>query len=135
QADGRFDAEIVPITTVRNVVDRTGTITGQEQVTLGRDEGNRPATTYEALANLKPVREGGTVTAGNASQLSDGASVCMLMDADEAVRRGLPILGLYRGMDVIGCEPVEMGIGPVFAVPRLLERFGLSADDIDLWVL
>ena len=105
QANSRFDAEIVPITTVKNVVDRTGTVTGQEEVTLSTDEGNRPGTTYEALANLKPVREGGTVTAGNASQLSDGASVCVLMDANEAARRGLPILGLYRGMDVVGCEP------------------------------
>ena len=135
QADGRFDTEIVPITTVRNVVDRTGTVTGQEEVTLSRDEGNRPGTTYEALASLKPVREGGTVTAGNASQLSDGASVCVLMDADEAARRELPILGLYRGMEVVGCEPDEMGIGPVFAVPRLLERFGLGANDIDRWEL
>ena len=135
QADGRFDVEIVPITAVMNVVDRTGAETGQEAVTLERDEGNRPETTYEALARLKPVREGGTVTAGNASQLSDGASVCMLMDADEAARRGLPILGLYRGMDIVGCEPDEMGIGPVFAVPRLLGRLGLGVDDIDLWEL
>jgi acetyl-CoA C-acetyltransferase len=135
QANGRFDAEIVPITTVKNVVDRTATVTGQKEITLSADEGNRPGTTYEALANLKPVREGGTVTAGNASQLSDGASVCVLMDADEAARRGLPILGLYRGMDVVGCEPDEMGIGPVLAVPRLLGRFDLGVDDIDLWEL
>jgi acetyl-CoA C-acetyltransferase len=135
QTNGRFDTEIVPLTTVRNVVDKEGRIVGQEEVTIARDEGNRPGTTLEALAKLKPVREGGFVTAGNASQLSDGASVCVLMDADEAVRRGIPILGLYKGMRVVGCEPDEMGIGPALAVPQLLQRTGLSVDDIDLWEL
>jgi acetyl-CoA C-acetyltransferase len=135
QVEGRFDAEIAPIRVVRNLVDKSGAVTGQEEVTLARDEGARPDTTLEGLAKLRPVREGGTVTAGNASQLSDGASVCVLMDADEASRRGVPILGLYRGMQVTGCEPDEMGIGPVLAVPKLLQRAGLTVEDIDLWEL
>ena len=135
QAAGRFEAEIVPLATVKNVLDKAGAVTGQEAVTLTQDEGNRPGTSYEALAKLKPVREGGFVTAGNASQLSDGASVCVLMDADAAVQRGIPILGLYRGMQVVGCEPDEMGIGPVLAVPKLLGRAGLGVEDIDLWEL
>ena len=135
QQNGRLDTEIVPITTVKNVVDKSGAVVGQEEVTLSKDEGNRPETTLEGLAKLKTVREGGFVTAGNASQLSDGASVCVLMDADEASRRGLPILGLYRGMQVTGCEPDEMGVGPVFAVPKLLDRCGLRVEDIDLWEL
>jgi acetyl-CoA C-acetyltransferase len=135
QAAGRFDAEIAPITVVKNLVDKSGAVTGQEELTLAKDEGARPDTTLEALAKLKPVREGGFVTAGNASQLSDGASVCVLMDADAAARRGIPILGLYRGMQVVGCEPDEMGVGPVLAVPKLLDRAGLSVADIDLWEL
>ena len=135
QRSGRFDAEMAPITTVKNVVDKSGAVIGQEEVTLAQDEGNRPETTLEGLAKLKPVREGGFVTAGNASQLSDGASVCVLMDADEAARRGLPILGLYRGLQVTGCEPDEMGVGPVLAVPKLLQRCGLGVDDIGLWEL
>jgi acetyl-CoA C-acetyltransferase len=135
QAEGRFDREIAPITVVRNLVDKAGAVTGQEAVTLSKDEGGRPDTNFEGLAKLKPVREGGTVTAGNASQLSDGASVCVLMDADEAARRGAPILGIYRGMQVIGCEPDEMGIGPVLAVPKLLERAGLRVEDVGLWEL
>jgi acetyl-CoA C-acetyltransferase len=135
QAEGRFDREIAPITVVRNLVDKAGALTGQEAVTLSKDEGGRPDTNFEGLAKLKPVREGGTVTAGNASQLSDGASVCVLMDADEAARRGAPILGIYRGMQVIGCEPDEMGIGPVLAVPKLLERAGLRVEDVGLWEL
>ena len=135
QAAGRLDAEIVPITAERNLVDKSGAVTGTETVTLARDEGNRPGTTIEALAALKPVREGGFVTAGNASQLSDGASVCVVMDADEAARRNMPVLGLYRGFEVAGCAPDEMGIGPVFAVPKLLARAGLTVDDIDLWEL
>jgi acetyl-CoA C-acetyltransferase len=135
QAEGRLDAEIAPITVVKNVVDKSGAVTGQEEVRLVRDEGNRPDTTLEALARLKPVREGGFVTAGNASQLSDGASVCVLMDADEAARRGIPILGLYRGMQVVGCEPDEMGVGPALAVPKLLQKAGLEVDDVDLWEL
>ncbi|MEI4509429.1 acetyl-CoA C-acyltransferase [Sphingopyxis sp. CCNWLW253] len=133
QEAGFFDDEIVPITTVRNVVDKSLAVERQEDVTLVRDECNRPGTEFEGLAKLRPLFEGGTVTAGNCSQLSDGASVCLLMDADEAARRGIPILGLYKGMQVAGCEPDEMGIGPVFAVPKLLERNGLTVDDIDLW--
>ena len=113
QAKGRFAAEIVPVTAIKNVVDKAGAIVGQEEVTLHKDEGNRPGTTMEALAKLKPVYEGGFITAGNASQLSDGASVCVVMEADEASRRGLPILGLFKGFDVVGCAPEEMGIGPV----------------------
>jgi acetyl-CoA C-acetyltransferase len=135
QTEGRFEGEIAPITVVRNLVDKGGAVVGQDEVTLAKDEGARPDTTLEGLAKLKPVREGGTITAGNASQLSDGASVCVLMDADEAARRGVPILGLYRGMQVTGCEPDEMGIGPVLAVPRLLQRAGLKVEDIDLWEL
>lgn len=135
QESGKFDEEIVPITTVRNVVDKSGTVTGQEDVTLARDEGNRPGTSYDALAKLKPVYETGTVTAGNASQLSDGSSVCVVMEADEAARRGLPVMGLFRGMDVVGCGPEEMGVGPVHAVPKLLRKHGLRVEDIDLWEL
>lgn len=135
QANGWLDAEIVPISATRNLVDRALAVTGQEDVTLARDECNRPGTSADALGQLKPLYEGGSVTAGNCSQLSDGASVCVLMDADEAARRGIPILGLYKGFQVAGCEPDEMGIGPVFAVPRLLERAGLAVDDIDLWEL
>lgn len=135
QEAGRLSEEIVPITAVKNLVDKSGQIIGQEEVTLTRDEGNRPGTTIEDLARLKPIRENGFVTAGNASQLSDGASVCVVMDADEASRRGLPILGLYRGFEAVGCAPDEMGIGPVLAVPRLLDRLGLTIADIDLWEL
>ena len=107
----------------------------REDVLLTRDEGNRPSTTIEGLRSLQPIREGGTVTAGNASQLSDGASACVMMEAKEAERRGLEPLGIFRGFNVAGCEPDEMGIGPVFAVPRLLERHGLKVDDIGLWEL
>lgn len=135
QESGKFNEEIVPITTVRNVVDKSGTATGQEDVTLTGDEGNRPGTSYDALAKLKPVYEIGTVTAGNASQLSDGSSVCVVMEADEAARRGLPVMGLFRGMDVVGCGPEEMGVGPVHAVPKLLRKHGLKVEDIDLWEL
>ena len=135
QEHGCFDQEIAAITAVRNVVDKALTVIGQEEVTLTRDECNRPGTDLASLARLKPLAEGGTVTAGNCSQLSDGASVCVLMDADEAARRGIPILGLYQGMQVAGCEPDEMGIGPVQAVRRLLERLGKTIADIDLWEL
>jgi len=135
QEKGWFDDEIVPITATKNIVDKALAVTGQEEVTLTQDECNRPGTDMEGLARLKPLFEGGSVTAGNCSQLSDGSSACVIMDADEAARRGLPILGLYRGMQVAGCEPDEMGIGPVFAVPKLLDRLGLSVSDIDLWEL
>jgi len=136
QAAGRFDAEIVPLPSRKLVQDKVTGETREETVTLTKDEGNRADTTLEGLAKLAPVRgEKGTITAGNASQLSDGASACVVMDATLAERRGLSPLGIFRGLAVAGCEPDEMGIGPVFAVPRLLERFGLKVDDIDLWEL
>jgi acetyl-CoA C-acetyltransferase len=135
QKAGRFDAEIVPLATVKQMSDKDSGRTWTEPVTLARDEGNRPETTLPGLASLKPVREGGHVTAGNASQLSDGASACVVMDAKLAEQRGLDPLGIYRGMVVAGCEPDEMGIGPVFAIPKLLQRHGLKTSDIDLWEL
>lgn len=136
QQKGLFDAEIVPLSTERaDVCKESGKVT-KRTVTLERDEGNRPETTLEGLASLKPVRgEGHSVTAGNASQLSDGASACVIMDADLAARRGLSVLGLFRGFVCAGCSPEEMGIGPVFAVPRLLAKHGLAVDDIGLWEL
>ncbi|CAN5467668.1 acetyl-CoA C-acyltransferase [soil metagenome] len=135
QAAGRLDAEIVAINARMAVTDReTGAISHKE-VTLSRDEGNRPSTTYESLAALAPVLEGGVVTAGNASQLSDGASACVVMDRQLAEQRGLQPLGIYRGMAVAGCAPEEMGIGPVYAVPKLLRQHGLKVSDIGLWEL
>lgn len=131
----KFDDEIVPLPSVKKIVDKDTKAERFEEVLLAKDEGNRPDTTAEGLSGLKPVREGGYITAGNASQLSDGASACVLMEAGEAERRGLEPLGRFRGFAVAGCEPDEMGIGPVFAVPRLLERQGLGIDDIDLWEL
>ena len=136
QKNGRFDDEVVPLPTVKLVKDRETGAVSEEEVTLTRDEGNRPSTTLEGLAGLVPVMgEDKTITAGNASQLSDGASAMVLMERRHAERRGLEPLGVYRGMAVAGCEPDEMGIGPVFAVPRLLERHGLTVNDIDLWEL
>jgi acetyl-CoA C-acetyltransferase len=136
QREGRLDAEIVPLKSVKVVTDKATGETHEESVTLAHDEGNRADTTAEGLAGLKPVVSAdGTITAGNASQLSDGASACVVMDRKLAERRGLQPLGVFRGLAVAGCEPDEMGIGPVFAVPRLLERHGLSVDDIDLWEL
>ncbi|OGL20657.1 MAG: acetyl-CoA acetyltransferase [Candidatus Rokubacteria bacterium RIFCSPLOWO2_12_FULL_71_19] len=136
QRAGRFDAEIVPLTTRKLVQDKATGEVREEEVTLKQDEGNRPDTTAEGLAALKPVTgEKGHITAGNASQLSDGASACVVMDGTLAEKRGLHPLGIYRGLAVAACEPDEMGIGPVFAVPRLLERFGLKLDDIGLWEL
>ncbi len=132
---GRFDAEIAPIDVSMAVIDKETKEVSHKQVTLAHDEGPRPETTAEGLAGLKPVREGGTITAGNASQLSDGASANVMMEAKEAERRGLEPLGIMRGFAVAGCAPDEMGIGPVFAVPRLLERHGLKVDDIGLWEL
>jgi len=133
---GRFDDEIVPISTTMVVTDKATGETSTRAVTVDRDEGPRPETTAEGLAGLKPVRgEDKTITAGNASQLSDGASAAVLMDSKLAEQRGLEPLGTFRGFVTAGCEPDEMGIGPVFAVPRLLERHGLSVDDIDLWEL
>jgi len=136
QKSGRFAAEIVPLTTKKIVPDKTTGETREEDVTLAQDEGNRPDTTLAGLAALKPVMgEKGFITAGNASQLSDGASACIVMDARLAEKRNLKPLGIFRGYTVAACEPDEMGIGPVFAVPRLLERFGLKMDQIDLWEL
>lgn len=135
QAAGAFDDEIVPVTATKLIKNRETGEVHEESVTLTRDEGNRPGTTADTLASLKPVVEGGLVTAGNASQLSDGASACVLMSAEAATKRGLSSLGVYRGMAVAGCAPEEMGMGPVYAVPRLLERAGLTVDDIGLWEL
>jgi acetyl-CoA C-acetyltransferase len=135
QAQGRFDAEIVAFSTEMAVVDKASGAISLRRVTLDRDESNRPDTTLEGLNALKPVLEGGVITAGNASQLSDGASACVLMDAGLAQRRGLSPLGIYRGMAVAGCPPEEMGIGPVYAVPKLLKQHGLQVSDIGLWEL
>ncbi|AXG98542.1 acetyl-CoA C-acyltransferase [Deinococcus wulumuqiensis] len=135
QQAGKFDHEIVPMTATMKVQDKaTGDISEQE-VTRTLDEGNRPDTTLEGLSKLKPVVEGGVITAGNASQLSDGAAAVVVMSGDLARERGLKPLGVFKGFAVAGCEPDEMGIGPVFAVPKLLRRHGLSVDDIDLWEL
>jgi acetyl-CoA C-acetyltransferase len=135
QEAGKFDGEIVPLPSTKGVMDKeTGEISFQD-VVLEKDEGNRPDTTLEGLAGLKTVRENGHITAGNASQLSDGSSACVVMEARVAEQRGLEPLGYYRGTAVAGCEPDEMGIGPVFAVPKLLKRHGLSMDDIGLWEL
>jgi len=140
QRDGLFGEEIVPLPSVKQLFDKDGNATGSEAVTLTRDEGNRADTTLEGLAALKPVwkngqwvKEGRCITAGNASQLSDGASACVLMSRQEAVRRGLRPLGAYRSMAVAGCRADEMGIGPVFAIPKLLQQTGLSVADVDLW--
>src|SRR5215468_7351651 len=135
QQAGKFADEIVPLPTVKKVVDKNTKAETHEPVTLKSDEGNRPDTTLDGLAGLAPVREGGFITAGNASQLSDGASACVLMSAKLAEKRGLVPLGTFRGFAVAGCEPDEMGIGPVFAVPKLLARQRLGIDDIDLWEL
>jgi acetyl-CoA C-acetyltransferase len=142
QAEGRFDAEIVPLATVMAVVDKATGETSSKEVLLKKDEGNRPETKLEDLKNLKPVfkegqrvKEGRFVTAGNASQLSDGAAALVLMEAKEAERRGLKPLGAYRGMMVAGCDPSEMGIGPVFAVPKLLKAHGKKMEDIGIWEL
>jgi acetyl-CoA C-acetyltransferase/acetyl-CoA acyltransferase len=136
QAEGRFNAEIVPATVTMSVKDKeTGAVT-QKEVTLAKDEGNRADTTLEGLAALQPVLGPGThITAGNASQLSDGSSACIIMDATCAQKRNIEPLGRYIGMAVAGTEPDEMGIGPIFAVPKLLERFGLKMEDIGLWEL
>ncbi len=136
QQAGKFDDEIVPMTATKIVTNRETGETHEESVTLTQDEGNRPTTTLEGLAGLKPVvSEDGFITAGNASQLSDGASAAVVMNAKLTEQRGLSPLGYFRGLAVAGCEPDEMGIGPVYAVPRLLERHGLKMDDIDLWEL
>jgi acetyl-CoA C-acetyltransferase len=142
QAAGLYADEIVPLSTSKQLFDKEGNVTGSEEVTLRQDEGNRADTTLESLSKLKPVwkngqwvPEGEFITAGNASQLSDGASASVLMSAAEAKRRGLTPLGTYRGVAVAGCGADEMGIGPVFAIPKLLQRHGLTVKDIDLWEL
>lgn len=135
QSEGKFSDEIVPLSTVMSVTNKETGETSTKSVDLDHDDCNRPNTTLEGLAKLKPINEGGYITAGNASQLSDGASACLLMEAREAEKRGLEPLGAYRGMAVAGCDPDEMGIGPVFAVPKLLERTGVKMDDIGLWEL
>jgi len=135
QADGKFDDEIVPLTSNMGVMDRETKEISFREVTLEKDEGNRPETTLEALAGLKPVIDGGVITAGNASQLSDGASAAVLMESSLAEKRGLEPLGIYRATAVAGVEPDEMGIGPVYAVPKLLKAAGLTMDDIGLWEL
>ena len=135
QENGKFDDEIVPMPSTKVIFNQENENTVQEDVLLEKDEGNRPSTTLEGLEGLKPVREGGVITAGNASQLSDGASASVLMDSKLAEQKGLNPLGAYRGMAAAGCEPDEMGIGPVFAVPKLLQNSGLKMDQIDLWEL
>ncbi len=142
QSEGRFEAEIMSVTASMKVVDKATGETSNREVTINRDEGNRPQTRLEDLAKLQPVFKGGQtvtegafITAGNASQLSDGAAAVVLMERGEAERRGLQALGAYRGLAVAGCAPDEMGIGPVFAIPKLLAKHGLSVDDIGLWEL
>ena len=142
QAAGKLDDEIVPLPTSMKVMDKETKEISDVEVTLEKDEGNRPSTTLEGLQGLQPVFKGGQqvkegkyITAGNASQLSDGASASVLMEEKEAEKRGVEPLGIYRGMAVAGCDPDEMGIGPVFAVPKLLKANGLSIDDIGLWEL
>jgi acetyl-CoA C-acetyltransferase len=142
QLAGKFNDEIVPLPSVMMMTDKATGATSEHKVTIEKDEGNRPETTLEALKGLKPVFKGGQkvtegkhITAGNASQLSDGASAAVVMEAKEAARRGLSPLGIYRGMAVAGTHPDEMGIGPVYAVPKLLQKFGLKMSDIGLWEL
>lgn len=132
---GKFDDEIVPVTATKLVQNKETKEISEQEVTLSADEGPRPQTTLESLAGLRPVMEGGTITAGNASQLSDGATAAVLMERKLAEKRGLQPLGVYRGMTVAGCAPDEMGIGPVFAIPKLLKTHGLTIDDIGLWEL
>jgi acetyl-CoA C-acetyltransferase len=142
QKEGRFDRELIPVSTTMTVIDKVTGVSSERQITISADEGNRPQTTMADLEKLQPVFKGGQqvaqgryVTAGNASQLSDGAAAVVLMERGLAERRGLPVLGAYRAIAVAGCAPDEMGIGPVFAVPRLLKRNGLKTTDIDLWEL
>jgi acetyl-CoA C-acetyltransferase len=132
---GRFKDEIVPLTTTMAVADKDAGTIGTKEVTLTADEGIRADTTYEGVAKIRPALPGGVIAAGNASQFSDGASICILMEAKRAEKKGLAPLGIFRGFQVAGCEPDEMGIGPVFAVPKLLAKAGLKVDDIGLWEL
>ena len=135
QAAGRFNDEIVPMTTVMGVADKDTSRLFSKEVTISADEGIRADTTYEAVSKIRPAMPGGVIAAGNASQFSDGASACVIMDSKLAEKRGLEPLGIFRGFAVAGCEPDEMGIGPVYAVPRLLERAGMKVSDIGLWEL
>lgn len=136
QEAGLFDAEIVPLASRKLETDKESGESFEVDVLLQRDEANRPDTTLESLSKLKPVvREGGTITAGNASQLADGASASVLINGTLAAQRGLPVMGIYRGFAIAGLEPDEMGIGPVYAIPKLLKQHGLSIEDIDLWEL
>ena len=135
QAAGAFEDEIVPITAIKRVKNRETGEETLEEVTLSKDEGNRPGTTAETLGALNPVVEGGLITAGNASQLSDGASACVLMEGKMAEQQGLTPLGIYRGMAVAGNAPEEMGVGPIYAIPKLLKNAGLRIEDIGLWEL
>ena len=135
RAEGKFKDEIVAITTKMKVIDKNTNVETLKEVTVEHDEGIRPDTTYEGVSQIKPAIEGGVIAAGNASQFSDGASAQVVMSDQEAARRGLKPLGIFRGFAVAGCEPNEMGIGPVYAVPKLLQRAGLKVSDIDLWEL
>jgi len=135
QADGKFAAEIAPMKVTMGVVDEARNLLGTREVTIGADEGIRPDTTYEGVAKIRSVLPDGVIAAGNASQFSDGASACVVMDSKLAERRGIQPLGIFRGFAVAGCEPEEMGVGPVFAVPRLLERAGVKLEDVGLWEL
>ena len=135
QAAGKFKDEIAPMTTTMGVVDKNTGAIGTREVTISSDEGIRPDTTLEGVSKIRSAMPGGVITAGNASQFSDGSSACVVMDAKLAEKRGIKPLGIFRGFAVAGCEPDEMGIGPVFAVPRLLKRAGLKVSDIDLWEL
>jgi acetyl-CoA C-acetyltransferase len=135
RAEGKFRDEIVPITTKMRVIDKNTNVETMKEVTAEHDEGIRPDTTYEGVSQIKPAIEGGVIAAGNASQFSDGASAAVVMSDQEAAKRGLKPLGIFRGFAVAGCEPNEMGIGPVFAVPKLLEMTGKKVSDIDLWEL
>jgi acetyl-CoA acetyltransferase family protein len=135
QAAGKFNDEIVPMTTTKGIMNKETKEVTFEEVTLSKDEGNRPSTVLTDLQSLNPVVDGGLITAGNASQLSDGASACVLMESKMAEQRGLQPLGIYRGMAVAGNAPEEMGIGPIYAIPKLLKIHGLSINDIGLWEL
>jgi acetyl-CoA C-acetyltransferase len=135
QAAGRFNDELFAMTVRMQKADKETGKSWVEEVSVSRDEGIRPDTTYEGVSKIKPAIEGGTIAAGNASQFSDGASACVVMDSKLAEKRGLKPLGVFRGFAVAGCEPDEMGIGPVFAVPRLLARTGMKMQDIGLWEL
>jgi acetyl-CoA C-acetyltransferase len=135
QAAGKFNDEIVPMTTTMGVVDKNTGMISTREVTISSDEGIRPDTTLEGVSKIRAAMPGGVITAGNASQFSDGSSACVVMDATLAEKRGIQPLGIFRGFAVAGCEPDEMGIGPIYAVPRLLQRAGVKISDIDLWEL